>query len=106
MISSKDATPGQRLVILANWLQRRRGARWSVLLSEFGIVERSLRRALNDLRELGFEISEHQADSDRILFGRWDSASGHRWEPAYTKDGRMIDGVEACMECGEMRRVS
>jgi predicted DNA-binding transcriptional regulator YafY len=58
ILSDVDLNKGQKLIRILQRLQRPEGARASELLRDFGLNERSLRRYMTDLREIGVPVNK------------------------------------------------
>ena len=58
IISESDLNKGQKLIRILQRLQRPEGARASELLQDFALNERSLRRYMTDLREIGVPVNK------------------------------------------------
>jgi predicted DNA-binding transcriptional regulator YafY len=58
IISERDLNKGQKLIRILQRLQRPEGARASELLKDFELNERSLRRYMTDLREIGVPVNK------------------------------------------------
>ena len=58
IISENELNKGQKLIRILQRLQRPEGARASELLEDFELNERSLRRYMTDLREIGVPVKK------------------------------------------------
>ncbi len=94
ILSEKDLNKGQKLIRILQRLQRPDGARASELLADFELNERSLRRYMTDLREIGIPVNKKSVPVSENADVDKNTELQFTVDPGYQREGIQITLLE------------